>query len=59
MDLGPLRRHRDFRALYAAQLVSFLGSMVTYVALPYQVYRLTESSFAVGLLGRRSWCRCS
>ena len=25
--------------------------MVTYVALPYQVYRLTTSSFAVGLLG--------
>jgi MFS family permease len=51
MDLRPLLRHRDFRWLFAAQLVSNLGSMVTYVALPYQVYRLTESSFAVGLLG--------
>lgn len=50
MDLRPLR-HRDFRALFAAQFVSFLGSMVTYVALPYQMYKLTGSSLAVGLLG--------
>src|SRR4029079_9387752 len=51
MDLRPLLRHRDFRWLFAAQFVSNIGSLVTYVALPYQVYRLTESSFAVGLLG--------
>jgi len=51
MDLRPLRRHRDYRALYAAQFVSFLGSMVTYVALPYQMFKLTGSSLAVGLLG--------
>jgi MFS family permease len=51
VDLAPLRRHRDYRLLYASQFVSFLGSMVTYVALPYQVYKLTHSSLAVGLLG--------
>jgi MFS family permease len=51
MDFRPLVRHRDYRWLFAAQFVSFLGSMVTYVAAPYQVYRLTGSSFAVGLLG--------
>lgn len=50
MDLTPLRQ-RDFRLLYSAQFVSFLGSMVTYVALPYQMYVLTGSSLAVGLLG--------
>jgi MFS family permease len=50
MDLRPLR-HRDYRFLYSAQFVSFLGSMVTYVALPYQVFTLTGSSLAVGLLG--------
>jgi hypothetical protein len=50
VDLTPLR-HRDYRLLFAAQLVSFFGSMVTYVALPYQVYALTHSSLAVGLLG--------
>src|ERR1044071_9811171 len=51
MDFRPLRRHRDYRALYAAQFVSFLGSMVTYVALPYQMFKLTGSSLAGGLLG--------
>ncbi|HVQ28957.1 MAG TPA: MFS transporter [Vicinamibacteria bacterium] len=51
MDLRPLKRHRDFRLLFAAQFVSFLGGMVTYVALPFQMYQLTGSSLAVGLLG--------
>lgn len=50
MDLSPLR-HRDFRLLYVAQFVSFFGTMITYVALPYQVYRVTGSTMAVGLLG--------
>ena len=51
IDFGPLRRHRDFRLLFTGQAVSFLGSMVTYVAIPYQVYRLSGSSLVVGLLG--------
>jgi MFS family permease len=50
LDLRPLR-HRDFRLLFAAQFVSLLGSMVTYVALPWQMYVLTGSSLQVGLLG--------
>src|ERR1051325_10702076 len=50
LDLRPLRRHRDFRALYFGQFVSFVGSMITYVAIPLQVYQLTHSSFAVGML---------
>ena len=50
MDLAPLR-HRDYRLLYAAQAVSFFGTMITYVALPYQMYRVTGSTLAVGLLG--------
>jgi MFS family permease len=50
-DTRPLRRHRDFRLLWIGQGVSFFGSMITSVALPYQVYQLTRSSLAVGLLG--------
>jgi MFS family permease len=50
-DLGPLRRSRQFRRLYAGQSASFAGSMITFVALPYQVYQLTHSSLLVGLLG--------
>lgn len=51
IDTGPLRRHRDFRLLVLGQLATFLGSMLTFVAVPYQVYQLTGSSFTVGLLG--------
>jgi MFS family permease len=50
MDLAPLR-HRDYRLLFVAQSVSFFGTMITYVALPYQIYRATGSSLSVGLLG--------
>jgi MFS family permease len=50
MDIGPLRRHRDFRLLFVGQAASFFGSMVTYVALPYQTFQLTHSTLAVGLL---------
>src|SRR5215211_5440442 len=51
IETGPLRRHRDFRLLYIGQAVSFAGSMITYVAIPYQVYELTGSTLVVGLLG--------
>src|SRR5215211_2639394 len=51
IDTGPLRRHREFRLLYIGQSVSFAGSMITYVAIPYQVYELTGSTLVVGLLG--------
>ncbi len=49
-DLRPLR-HRDYRLLVAGQSITFLGSMVTYVAVPYQVFQLTDSSLAVGMVG--------
>jgi MFS family permease len=51
LDLSPLRRHRDFRLVYTGQLVSSFGSFLTYVALPVQIYDLTQSSKIVGLLG--------
>jgi MFS family permease len=51
IDIGPLRRHRDFRLLFLGQMATFLGSMLSYVAIPYQVYALTGSSLTVGLLG--------
>jgi len=51
LNLSPLRKHRDYRLLYTGQLVSMFGSMITYVAVPYQVFELTHSSFTVGMLG--------
>lgn len=50
VDTRPLRR-RDFSLLFGGQLVSRLGTMVTAVAVPFQLYQLTHSSLAVGLLG--------
>jgi MFS family permease len=51
INLSPLIRHRNYRLLFIGQSVSFLGSMVSYVAVPYQVFKLTNSTFLVGLLG--------
>jgi MFS family permease len=51
IDLTPLRSSRDFRRLWFGNAISLLGSMLTTVAIPYQVYRLTGSTLAVGLLG--------
>lgn len=51
MDTTPLRESSDFRLLFFAGTVFYLGGMVSYVALPFQIYRLTESNFAVGALG--------
>jgi MFS family permease len=50
MDLSPLRESRDFRLLIGGQLVSVLGSQLTAVAIPFQVYQITNSSLAVGLV---------
>ncbi len=51
LDLTPLRLYRDYRLLYSGQFLSFVGTQLSYVALPYQVYRLTHSSMAVGMIG--------
>jgi MFS family permease len=51
LDVTPLRESREFRLLYAGQAVSLFGSMMTFVALPWQTYRLTGSTLMSGLLG--------
>jgi MFS family permease len=50
VDITPLRTSRDFRILFVAGTVFYLGAMVSYVALPYQIYQLTGSNFAVGAM---------
>lgn len=50
VDITPLRTSRDFRLLFAAGTVFYIGAMVSYVALPYQIYQLTDSNFAVGAM---------
>jgi len=51
IDLAPLRKSRDFRNLWAAGLISYLGSMITYVAVPFQIKELTDSYVAVAFSG--------
>ena len=51
VDITPLRRSRDFRILWFGQIVSLTGRYITLVALPFQVFLLTRSSLAVGLIG--------
>jgi MFS family permease len=51
LNISPLLKYRDFRLLYLGQFVSIFGNMLTYVALPYQIYHVTHSSLAVGNIG--------
>jgi MFS family permease len=51
VDITPLRQSRDFRLLFWAGTVFYLGGMVSYVAVPYQLYQLTGSNLAVGVMG--------
>lgn len=51
IDVAPLRTSPDFRRLFLAGTVFYLGGMVSYVALPWQLYHLTGSNLAVGILG--------
>ena len=50
VDITPLRESRDFRLLFTGQLISMLGTQLTVVAIPYQVYGLTHSSLQVGAI---------
>jgi MFS family permease len=50
VDTTPLRESRDFRLLFIGQLVSMLGTQLTVVAIPYQVYSMTHSSLQVGAI---------
>jgi MFS family permease len=50
LDLTPLRRRPAFRRLWLGQAVSFIGTEIAYVAVSYQLYRLTGSTLDVGLL---------
>src|ERR1700684_2853837 len=50
LDLTPLRRSRDYRAMITGLGVSQLGTQLTTVAVPFQVYAITRSSLIVGLV---------
>ncbi|MDO8733053.1 MAG: MFS transporter [Actinomycetota bacterium] len=51
IDITPLRTSKDFRNLFVSGMVTYLGSMISYVAIPFQIADLTGSFFAVGAVG--------
>lgn len=44
-------RHRDYRLLWSAELISTLGTQMQRVAIAWQVYQLTGEALKLGLLG--------
>jgi len=50
IDSTPLRESRDFRWLYTGTILQSAGSKVTLTGANWQVYALTHSPLAVGLL---------
>jgi len=50
IDLTPLKVSRDYRLLFFGQLVSFFGSMMTFIIVPWQMYHLTNSNKMVGFI---------
>ena len=51
VDVTPLRQSRPFRRLWFGTGISAIGSQITTVAIPFQVYELTHSTLLVGALG--------
>ena len=50
-DITPLRSSAHFRRLWFGQSVSSIGQQMTALAISVQVYALTKSTFATGLVG--------
>ncbi len=50
-DVRPLQVSLDYRRLWIGNTVSQLGQQMTAVTIAIQVYALTRSTFAVGLVG--------
>ncbi|MFD8414339.1 MFS transporter [Streptomyces sp. NPDC059650] len=50
-DLTPLRTSPDYRRLWVGGTISWMGQAMTALAISLQVYDITGSSFAVGLVG--------
>jgi len=51
VDVAPLRSSPDYRRLWVGDLVASTAHQLVAVAVPFQVFVLTSSSLAVGLVG--------
>jgi MFS family permease len=50
VDVEPIKRDRDFRMVWLGQMVNGLGRQVTVVALPFELWSLTQNSLSIGAL---------
>ncbi len=50
IDITPLKVSRDYRLLFFGQLISFFGSMMSFIILPWQMFKLTNSNEMVGYI---------
>jgi MFS family permease len=50
-DITPLRESAQFRRLWTGTTLSSVGNALTNFAVPLQVYQITRSPFAVGMIG--------
>jgi MFS family permease len=51
IDVSAFKVSRDFRFIFSAGVISNIGSMMTYVAMPFQIKELTNSYLWVGAVG--------
>lgn len=51
VDFSPLKESVPYRAMWLGQLISLLGSNMRLVAVAWQVFDLTGSTVAVGMVG--------
>jgi MFS family permease len=51
VDIRPLRDSAPFRRLWFGTGISAIGSQITTVAIPFQLWELTHSTLLLGLLG--------
>lgn len=51
LDITPVREIPAFRRLWMGSTLSMLGSQFTVIAISLEVFELTRSTFAVGLVG--------
>jgi len=50
-DITPLKQSQDFRRIFFSQLVSQIGTQMTVVVLFLQIFAISQSNFATGLVG--------
>lgn len=51
IDISALKISKDFRLIFSAGVISNIGSMMTYVAMPFQIKEITNSYLWVGAVG--------